>query len=240
MATIELSDLFYAPITEGADGLEIYGKPIRLAKAIQANLSIEVAEAMLFADDNVQETIREFQPGTLSLDIDELTPEVVAVLLGTGIDSNGVVISSSEDVGPPVAIGFRARRAGDTYRYFWLYRVLFATPSTSLQTKGDSVTFQTPTIEGTILRRNKPDSRGRHPWKADAVEGHANVPNSVIADWFESVYDPVFGTTGGISGVSGASSNIGTATHIKSDSKPETKPETKSDTKTDKPDTKGN
>ena len=39
-------------------------------------------------------------------------------------------------------------------------------------TKGDSITFSTPTIEGTILRRNKVDAQGKHPWKA---EGGASV-----------------------------------------------------------------
>ena len=194
MATIGLSDLFYAPITEGTDGSETYGTPERLAKAIQANLSIEVADAMLFADDAAQENVREFQSGTLTLGVDDITPEVAAVLLGAGIDTNGVLISSSEDIGPPVAVGFRARRANGTFKYFWLYRVLFGTPSTNLQTKGESVTFQTPTIEGTILRRNKPDNRGRHPWKADAVEGHTGVSASVLENWFESVYDPTFAT----------------------------------------------
>ena len=35
-----------------------------------------------------------------------------------------------------MAVGFRARKANGTYRYFWLYRVKFAVPSTNLTTKG--------------------------------------------------------------------------------------------------------
>jgi len=192
MATIGLSDMFYAPITESSTGMETYGTPARLAKAIQADLSIEIAEAMLYADDAAQESVREFQSGTLTLGVDDITPEVASVLLGAGIDENGVLISASEDVGPPVAVGFRARRANGTYKYFWLYRVLFGTPSTNLQTKGDSISFQTPSIEGTIMRRNKPDSRNRHPWKAEAVEGHPGVATSITSGWFTTVYDPDF------------------------------------------------
>jgi len=192
MATIGLGDMFYAKITENSEGLETYDTPSRLAKAIQADLSIEIAEAILYADDAAQESVREFQSGTLTLGVDDVAPEVAADLLGAGIDDNGVLISSSEDVGPPVAVGFRARRANGTHKFFWLYRVLFGTPSTSLQTKGESVSFQTPQIEGTIMRRNKPDSRNRHPWKAEATEGHPNVPNTVTSGWFTTVYDPDF------------------------------------------------
>ena len=107
-------------------------------------------------------------------------------------DSNNVVISTSEDGGKPVAIGFRAKKSNGKYRYFWLYRVKFGIPSTSLATKGDSITFSTPTIEGTVLRRNKPDGSGKHPWKAEATEGEKNVPDSVITGWYKSVYEPTF------------------------------------------------
>ena len=103
-----------------------------------------------------------------------------------------MVISTSEDGGKPVAIGFRAKKSNGMYRYFWLYRVKFGIPSTSLATKGDSITFSTPTIEGTVLRRNKPDGSGKHPWKAEATEGEKNVPDSVITGWYKSVYEPTF------------------------------------------------
>ena len=47
------------------------------------------------------------------------------------------------------------------------------------------------TIE-TVLRRNKPDGSGKHPWKAEATEGEKNVPDSVITGWYKSVYEPTF------------------------------------------------
>ena len=48
------------------------------------------------------------------------------------------------------------------------------------------------------MRRNKPDSRNRHPWKAEAVEGHPKVAGTTIANWFTSVYDPDFPAVGGL------------------------------------------
>ena len=78
------------------------------------------------------------------------------------------------------------------YRYFWLYKVKFGIPDTNLETKGDSITFQTPTIEGTVMRRNKPDALGRHPWKAEVTEGGAGVPAETITGWFGQVYEPAY------------------------------------------------
>ena len=94
-----------------------------------------------------------------------------------------------------MAIGFRAKKSNGKYRYFRLYRVKFGIPSTSLATKGDSITFLTPTIEGTVLRRNNPDGSGKHPWKAEVTEGEKDVPASVVTDWYKSVYEPTYAAT---------------------------------------------
>lgn len=63
--------------------------------------------------------------------------------------------------------------------------------STFWNTKGDSITFSTPTIEGTVLTRNKVDAGGRHPWKAEVTEGENSVSNETITNWYNDVYEPV-------------------------------------------------
>jgi phi13 family phage major tail protein len=195
MATIGLDKLYYSKITEDADGMETYGAPSILAKAMDADMSVELAEAILYADDGTDVIIKEFKSGKLSLGINDLKPSVAADLAGAKIDDNGVLISASEDGGDPVAIGFRAKTASGKYRYYWLYRVLFAVPSASLVTKGDNISFQTPKIEGTIARRNKEDGNGNHPWKAEVTDGAAGIGTSVISNWFTTVYEPVFPVT---------------------------------------------
>ena len=193
MATIGLDKLYYAKITEDKDGNETYETPTPLAKAMTADLSVELAEATLYADDGAAEIVKEFKSGTLSLGIDDLGATIASDLTGATIDSDGVIISTQEDGGAPVAVGFRAKKANGKYKYYWLYRVKFGIPATNLATKGDSITFSTPTIEGTILRRNKVDGANKHPWKAEATEGDAKLSASVIADWYKEVYEPNYG-----------------------------------------------
>ena len=194
MATIGLDKLYYAKITEDAAGDETYGTPIPLAKAISAELSVELAEATLYADDGAAEVIKEFQSGTLALGVDDIGAAAAGDLTGATIDDNKVLISASEDSGAPVAIGFRAKKPNGKYRYFWLYRVKFGIPATNLATKGDSITFSTPTIEGTILRRNKVDGQNKHPWKAEVTEGDAAVAADIITNWYQEVYEPSYTT----------------------------------------------
>lgn len=196
MATIGLDRLYYAKITEDSKGDETYDTPEPLAKAITAELSVELAEATLYADDGAAEIIKEFKNGTLSLGIDDIGVAIASDLTGATIDDNNVLISTSEDGGDPVAIGFRAKKANGKYRYFWLYRVKFGIPATNLTTKGDSITFSTPTIEGTVLRRNKLDGQGKHPWKAEVNEGDEGVTSEIITGWYSEVYEPLFATNG--------------------------------------------
>ena len=193
MATIGLDKLYYAKITEDADGNETYATPTPLAKAMTADLSVELAEATLYADDGAAEIVKEFKSGTLSLGIDDLGATIASDLTGATIDSDGVIISTQEDGGAPVAVGFRAKKANGKYKYYWLYRVRFGIPATNLATKGDSITFSTPTIEGTILRRNKIDGANKHPWKAEATEGDAKGSADIIANWYKNVYEPNYG-----------------------------------------------
>lgn len=195
MATIGLDKLFYSKITEDTDGNETYESPVQLAKAMSAELSVELAEATLYADDGAAEIVKEFKSGTLSLGVDDIGASVASDLTGATIDENGVVVSASEDGGDPVAVGFRAKKSNGKYKYYWLYRVKFGIPATNLATKGDSITFSTPTIEGTILRRNKVDGKGKHPWKAEVTEGDATVSAETITNWYKEVYEPTYTST---------------------------------------------
>ena len=194
MATIGLDKLYYAKITEDENGNETYATPVQLAKAMNADLSVELAEATLYADDGAAEIVKEFKNGTLSLGVDDVGASVASDLTGATIDANGVVVSTSEDGGDPVAVGFRAKKSNGKYKYYWLYRVKFGIPATNLATKGDSITFSTPTIEGTILRRKKVDGNGKHPWKAEVTEGDSAVTADTITNWYKEVYEPSYTT----------------------------------------------
>ena len=180
MATIGLDKLYYATITEAQDtGEETYGTPKKLAEAISVELSVESAEGSLYADDKVSESVREFSGGTISINTNDIAPADLANILGATVDKNGVVIQTAEDSPKPVALGFRAKKSNGKYRYFWLY------------TKGDSIEFQTPTTEGTIMARKKADDNGTHPSKTEVTEGDTGATGA-IATWYTSVYEPKY------------------------------------------------
>ena len=190
MAQIGLSDLYAADITEDTSGNETYGTPYQVAKAISADMQINVSNSVLYADDGADVEIKEFTDGTLTLGVNDLGNAIAAKLLDARVDANGVLISAAENQPKPKAIGFKSRSAKGGDRYFWLYRVVFGQPNATLNTKGNSVEFATPTIVGTISRRNKVDSLNNHPWKAEVKDGDSGVAAATITGWFTAVYEP--------------------------------------------------
>lgn len=119
MATIGLDRLYYAKITEDESGDETYGTPNSLAKAISADLSVEMNEATLYADDGEAEVVKEFKSGKLTLGIDDIGTSVANELTGAKIDKNHVLISASENGGAPVAVGFRAKKSDGNSTHPW-------------------------------------------------------------------------------------------------------------------------
>lgn len=195
MATIGLKDLYYAIITENSSGEESYGTPVKLAPAISANLSLNFAAASLYADDKVEDDLKEFSTGTISLNVSAISDATAALLTGSTVDSHGCLVDTDADAAPYVAIGFKSKTSKGTYRYVWLYRVKFAVPNDSFATKGESTSFTTPTIEGTFYKRNKADSRGRHPWRYSVTEGESQSSASTISSWFSAVPEPTFSSS---------------------------------------------
>ena len=80
MATIGLDKLYYAEVTIGEDGYESYGTPTKLAEAMTAEMSVEVASATLYADDKASEVLKEFTSGTLTLGVKDIGKEVASIL----------------------------------------------------------------------------------------------------------------------------------------------------------------
>lgn len=126
-----------------------------IGKAIQADISISVNEAYLYADDGVAESDKSFQSGTITLGIDDLSDEIQVEFLGhTQDEETGEITAKGNDENPYVGIGFYGvKKVGGVrkYRAIWLPKVQFAEPEDTNATKGESVEFNTPSLEGTIM-----------------------------------------------------------------------------------------
>ncbi len=126
-----------------------------IGKAIQADISITVNDVKLYADDAIAESDKSFQSGTLTLGIDDLSDEIQTEFLGHTVGTSPAeIIAKGTDENPYVGIGFYGvKMVGGVrkFRAIWLPKVQFGEPADTNATKGDTVVFNTPVLEGTIL-----------------------------------------------------------------------------------------
>jgi phi13 family phage major tail protein len=180
---VGLRDLHYAILQQDDETGVTYSQPKLMSKAIQATINPTTNSQTLYADDGPSDVATALGEISVSLQVRDLPNDVLKEILGHTIDQNGVLIKKSTDVAPYVAIGFRSVKSNGKYRYVWLYKGKFRPQQDEYQTKQEQPAFQTPTIEGTFIRRDFDNA-----WQAVGDEDDAAFTKGDI--WFDAVYDP--------------------------------------------------
>lgn len=190
MATIGLDELHYAPIESAENEDETYGTPKKMAGAISVDLSKNIAEAMQSADNRTYYANKAFSNGTITMNLADIDDEALVSVFGAVKDSKGGIAYSGNVLPKPVALGFRAMKANGKYRYTWLLRVTFAPPGENVQTKGDTITYTTPSVTGTFTDQIKKAADGNHYHQYKMDEDAVDADQTTIKAWFESVKEP--------------------------------------------------
>lgn len=153
MANIGLTNIWYSPLTEATDGTALYEGAKRLGKAVSCSTSITNNSAKLYGDDALAESDTSFSSGTITLGVTDDDESVFAELLGHTITPDGEVIKGATDA--PIYVGLGrivTKMVNGAYKYKveFLYKVKFSEPSQDNTTKGESIEFATPSVEGII------------------------------------------------------------------------------------------
>lgn len=156
---IGLKDVVYAVLDESTDiigGTPAYGTVYPLANSLELSFDPASSSSALFADDGLAfsaETVGEMK---ITLGNADVLPEDMARILGHTY-ANGQIVDNVLDQSPYIAIGAKILRSGKdstnlVYDYFWLYKARLQKPKFDAKTKGASVEFQTPMLEGLVSK----------------------------------------------------------------------------------------
>lgn len=170
-------------LTDAIGSPATYEAPVRIPGAMSANINPNSSTETLFADDGPHETATTLGGITLSLNVADLDLETQAKLFGHTVTAEGVLIRKSTDTPPWVAVGFKSLKSNGKYRYTWLAKGKFGMPEQNNETKGDSVSFQTPTTEGSFVKRETDDE-----WERHIDEDSANFTPEQATNWFLNPY----------------------------------------------------
>lgn len=153
MAQIGLTNIWYGILTEGPDGTPTYGGAKSFGKAVSAKVDVSANDATLYADDALVEADTSFQSATVTLGIADDDMTVFAEILGHKVaEEGGEMVRSADDAAPWVGLGrvvTKIVNGKHVYKGEFINKVKFSEPSQEDETKGESVDFSTPEIEGT-------------------------------------------------------------------------------------------
>jgi phi13 family phage major tail protein len=159
---IDMRHLRIAKYTN-TDGVEAYSNAAVAGKAMQGNLSFEYDTVTLYAD-SMDQAPKEIIGGKLQIGTSRLTMPVLAMIGGhtyteavtEGTPAPAKIEYGENDQANEVGYGFTyvERDESKTKHYYAVFipRVIFTSPSANYKTKGKSTEYQTPTIDGEILR----------------------------------------------------------------------------------------
>ena len=148
-----------ATIAETDNAAPTYSAGMAIGKLIQIGITPNMNEGSLYGDDALAEYIREFSDYDVSLNVTTLPAAARAVMFGetyteatTGQNPTPAkIVSKGSDSCPYVGFGFVTTETVNgamKYAMVWLHKVKFSLPAETYDTKGDSITFGTPTVEG--------------------------------------------------------------------------------------------
>lgn len=175
MATIGLSRPYYAKYAN-TNGVTSYSGGGVVGGAVEFSASIDSGESNdLYADNAIAETDRSFGGGTLSITTDDLTQESSTAILGiatqeinVGDDTVTELLYDDDMQSPDLGFGIiikKKKNKQDLFRAVIFTKIQFSIPEDAATTQGESIEWQTPTLEAVIMR----DDTAKRCWKREAT-----------------------------------------------------------------------
>ena len=158
MAYIGLAKLYIAKLksqtTKEGVTTPVYENGFKCGKAITVNVTPNYNEAKLYADNSLGEYAKEFKDGTIKLGTDRLPKQAEGVVFSHEVsDEEKTVKYKTDDNANWVGVGFCVEEMLDGVKQYVatvVYKSKFTEAATDYETKGENITFKTPSMEGSI------------------------------------------------------------------------------------------
>jgi phi13 family phage major tail protein len=182
-----INKMYYAVRSTTEQGGYTYGTPKRLRGARQITINAEGTNEKFYADNGVYFIADANTGKSGSVELAGLNDEALADLFGYITDANGVVLEDSDAHAADVALLFECENDGDHPTRFSMFDVKFTRPTEEHNTKEDSVSPDTITMDYEAAPCELP--WGQNDTK-NFVGGHLDYTEDTKATW-EAWYNAV-------------------------------------------------
>lgn len=151
MAEIGMQYPVWAPLTSDENNTQTYGTGMVMGRAVSANLNWQKEDNELYGDDIVAETDNSITGYTLDVTTTEMEEAVEAAVLGllkVGDTDEYEQTGDNTPYGGHGYIRVLTRNGVNLYKAMWYPKVQFSKNSEASNTKGKSIQWGTPTLNG--------------------------------------------------------------------------------------------
>lgn len=160
------------PIIGKRTGEGKYGEPFAMGKAIALQVTPNYAEGGLNGDDYQIEYDKEFNYAEVNLGTSEIPVIAHQDMFGHVVEEGeNAVTMNANDESNYVGMGWISVEKNNNEKYFtgnFLCKAKFSEPSEDYETKGDSITYKTPSISGRALAEENGEWKKVKKFKTEA------------------------------------------------------------------------
>lgn len=159
MAYIGLAKPYIAKLksqTTSPEGVTtpVYENGFKCGKAVSVNITPNYNEAKLYADNTLDEYVKEFKDGTMKLGTDRLPKEADGVVFSHEVSEDGTTVTyKTGDSANWCGVGVYIDEILDGVKQYVaivVFKTKFTEAAMDYETKGENITFKTPSMEGSI------------------------------------------------------------------------------------------
>lgn len=175
MAYIGIARPVIAIYSEESDKVK-YSGGIRFGKAIKVEIDPQYEDVSDYGEINDTDEEQEFAYADISLNTDEIPEDAEPMMFGHE-ERDQKTVSALSDRSRYVGLGVRVRQVKSgqiKYLGIWIHKAKFTEGSSSHETKGDSMNYQTPTTPGKAI----PDMNGE--WRTKKLFNTAEEADAWI------------------------------------------------------------
>ena len=179
-----LKNIYYAKMTADTAESTTYGDPVKLGNAISVDINPTIEENKLYGDNMAVAVVKKLKEIAITISTTDIPLADRAIMLGYSRSTvNGSITVKNEDNAPYVALMFEATTADGGSHYYKFYKGRFAPSQQQIETEGESINWQTPSMEGTFIARESDGKVYDMIDSAETVSGAAELINK----WFTNV-----------------------------------------------------
>ena len=160
MASFDLKYIQCAPY-QFSEGKVSYGEKVKVGEAMNADIAFTFAEGRLYAEGKLSEYIKEITGGTISIAVKDIAQDAQKTMYGASEKNRTIsdapikgIVYTAKDSASYVGISFYCKdRVDGATKFTCILAVksLFGPPSMNKATKGQNITFSTPSTTGEFL-----------------------------------------------------------------------------------------